>query len=91
MIAPSEASADPVTATIRTLLVQIGGIEADVMNLPASADLYAAGFASLAAADLMVALEDHFGVEFPERLLNRRTFSSIARIAAAVAELRSAP
>jgi acyl carrier protein len=35
----------------------------------------------------MLALEDAFDVEFPERLLRRRTFESIASIAAALDEL----
>ena len=35
----------------------------------------------------MLGLEETFDVEFPERMLNRRTFASIAAIAAAVSEL----
>jgi acyl carrier protein len=37
----------------------------------------------------MLALEDKFGVEFPERMLRRRTFETIAAIRAAVEELTS--
>jgi acyl carrier protein len=35
----------------------------------------------------MLALEDAFDVEFPERMLKRRTFESIAAITAAISEL----
>jgi acyl carrier protein len=35
----------------------------------------------------MLALEDHFGIEFPERMLRRRTFENIAAIKAAIEEL----
>lgn len=42
---------------------------------------------SHASVNLMLALEDAFDVEFPERLLRRRTFESIAAIASALDEL----
>jgi acyl carrier protein len=58
----------------------------DVEGLKDDSDLYAAGLTSHATVNLMVALEDHFGVEFPERMLRRRSFESIAAIRAAVAE-----
>jgi acyl carrier protein len=35
----------------------------------------------------MLALEDAFEIEFPERMLRRRTFESVAAIRDAVAEL----
>jgi acyl carrier protein len=37
----------------------------------------------------MLALEDHFDVEFPNDMLTRSVFESIASIEAAVGELRS--
>ena len=44
-------------------------------------DLYAAGLTSFAAVQLMLAIEDGFDVEFPEAMLNRRSFASIDAIA----------
>jgi acyl carrier protein len=35
----------------------------------------------------MLALEEAFDIEFPERMLNRRLFSSVSTIAAALDEL----
>jgi len=35
----------------------------------------------------MLALEEHFQIEFPERMLHRRTFASIAAIRSSVDEL----
>ena len=52
----------------------------DVGKLADDSDLYDAGLTSFASVQLMLALEDAFGIEFPERLLNRRTFSSIVNI-----------
>ena len=40
-----------------------------------------------AAAQLWASLEETFGIEFPERMLRRRTFESISSIAGAVGEL----
>ena len=53
-------------------------------------DLAGAGLTSLATVDLMLAIEDRFGVEFPESMLNRRTFATLANLTAAVDTLRSA-
>ena len=50
-------------------------------------DLYQAGMSSHASVNLMLALEDAFDLEFPERLLRRQTFESIAAIREAVEEL----
>jgi acyl carrier protein len=37
--------------------------------------------------NLMLALEDAFGLEFPDRMLTRGVFASVSAIAAAIAEL----
>ena len=38
--------------------------------------------------NLMLALEEHFDVEFSDRMLGRKTFSSIRSLAEAIEELR---
>jgi acyl carrier protein len=50
-------------------------------------DLYAAGLTSHASVELMLQLEDEFEIEFPERLLKRSTFESIASLNDALAAL----
>lgn len=65
---------------IRTALIEHGRLSVDVAALPDDADLYDAGLTSLATVTLMLALEDALGVEFPESMLSRRTFSSIESI-----------
>jgi acyl carrier protein len=62
-------------------------LQADVDGLADDADLYAAGLNSHATVNLMLALEEAFDVELPDRLLRRRTFSSIKAIAEALAEI----
>jgi acyl carrier protein len=78
------------TEEIRDILRQHARLGADITGLSEDADLYAAGLTSHATVNLMVALEDHFGVEFPERMLRRRAFESISAIKAAISELTGA-
>jgi acyl carrier protein len=75
------------TEEIRAILRQHGKLTG-VDALGNDADLFAAGLTSHATVNLMVALEDHFGVEFPERMLRRRSFESIDAIHAALRELK---
>jgi len=74
-------------AKIRTLLAQTGRLAVDVNSLSDDQDLYGAGLTSFATVQVMLAIEDAFDIEFPERMLNRRTFASIASIEACVAEI----
>jgi len=72
---------------VRQLLAKHGSLPVSVDEIANSADLYDAGLSSFASVQLMLALEEHFDVEFPEHLLNRKSFSSIDAIAAAVSEI----
>jgi acyl carrier protein len=72
---------------IKAVLAEHGRLVADVDHLPADADLYQAGLTSHASVNVMLALEDAFDVEFPDRLLRKSTFESIAAIQAALDEL----
>jgi acyl carrier protein len=40
--------------------------------------------------NLMLALEEHFNVEFLDRMLGRKTFGSIRALSEAIGELRGA-
>jgi acyl carrier protein len=52
-------------------------------------DLYELGMSSFASVQLMLALEEAFDIEFPESMLNRKTFATIAAIDRSVTELVS--
>jgi acyl carrier protein len=65
---------------IRRALGSVGGLMTDPATLEDDADLYDAGLKSLATLSLVLALEDEFGVEFPDRLLQPRMFASVAQI-----------
>ena len=70
--------------TIRTLIAQHGRLSVPAEMLDNDQDLYAAGLTSFSAVQLMLALEDSFGVEFPDRMLNRRSFASVEAIAGCI-------
>ncbi len=73
---------------IRKIIRDHARLSGDADALPLDADLYQAGMTSHASVNVMLALEDHFDVEFPDRMLTRSVFESIASIAAALEELR---
>ena len=75
------------TEDIRAIIKEHGRLAVDVTTLTDDADLYAAGLTSHASVNLMLALESKFDVEFPERMLKRKSFESVAAIHAAIAEL----
>ncbi len=65
---------------IRELLSKHGTLPVAVSDIADDADLYAAGLSSFASVQLMLGLEDAFDIEFPDHLLNRKSFSSIQAI-----------
>ena len=75
------------TQEIRDILSRHGRLPVPVTALEDAADLYNAGLTSLATVGLMLALEDHFGIEFPDAMLGRKVFRSIETIAEAVEQL----
>lgn len=80
-------SVSTVRARIRAVLKGTDYLQVDIDTLADDADLYAAGLSSHATVNLMLALEEAFDVELPDRLLRRRTFSSIDAMAEALAEI----
>ncbi len=77
------------TKEIRRIITEYGRLSVDITALPVDADLYQAGMTSHASIDVMLALEDHFDVEFPDGMLTRSAFESITAIEAALLKLRA--
>lgn len=75
------------TEQIRDILSQHARLSIDVSTLANDSDLYAAGLTSLTTVNLMLAIEDHFDIEFPDQMLGRKTFGSIQSLCEAVEEL----
>ncbi|WOH81858.1 acyl carrier protein [Bradyrhizobium sp. BEA-2-5] len=72
---------------IRALLEQQPMISVDFNTITDDTNLYDAGLTSFATVQVMLALEEEFNIEFPEAMLTRRTFSSLANVADAVSRL----
>jgi acyl carrier protein len=75
------------TGRIREVIKQHGRMPTDVDSLPDDADLFVAGMSSHASVNVMLGLENAFDVEFPDEMLTRSTFASIASIRAALEQL----
>jgi acyl carrier protein len=72
---------------IRAILKEHARLAVDAATLEEDRDLYEAGMTSHASVNVMLALEGTFDVEFPDRMLRRSVFGSIATIEAALGEL----
>lgn len=72
---------------IRAILKEHGRLAKDVDTLDDNADLYQAGMTSHASVNVMLALEGEFDVEFPDEMLKRSSFESIAAITSVVDNL----
>lgn len=75
-------------AEIRKILAEHARLAVDVDTLADDADLYQAGMTSHASVNLMLALEEGFDVEFPDHMLKREVFESVAAIASALEQLQ---
>jgi acyl carrier protein len=82
-------SADMET-TIRGVLAQHGRLPGPVEALADTDDLYQAGMTSHASVSVMLGLEEAFDIEFPDRMLTRDVFGTIASIRGALGELTAA-
>ena len=80
----------PHEAQIRAVLREHGRLNKAVDEIPSDGDLYQAGMTSHASVNVMLALEGSFDVEFPDHMLKRSVFGSIAAILDALAELERA-
>ena len=68
---------------IRRVLRDHARLPIDVDSLDDQADLFRAGMSSHASVNVMLALEDAFDIEFPDSMLKRSVFESVAGIDAA--------
>jgi acyl carrier protein len=73
--------------TIRSILVENARLAVDIDSITDDTDLFGAGMTSHASVNVMLAVEDAFGIEFPERMLKKSTFESVSAIRAGVLEM----
>ena len=66
---------------VREVLTQHGRLPVDVSTVSDQEDLFQAGMTSHASVSVMLGLEDAFDLEFPDEMLRRSVFESVAAIA----------
>jgi acyl carrier protein len=76
---------------IRDILREHARLAVDSTTIGVDEDLYALGMTSIASVSTMLAIEEEFGIEYPDRMLTRTSFASIANIQIAVTELLDQP
>jgi acyl carrier protein len=81
---------DELKDQIREVLRDHARLPVDVEQVDDHADLFQAGMSSHASVNVMLALENTFDIEFPDRMLTRNVFESVDAIAAAIGELQGA-
>ncbi|WKB53376.1 acyl carrier protein [Eleftheria terrae] len=81
------SDAHAIDAGIRAVLAAHARLPQPVDRLAAPADLFQAGMSSHASVDVMLALEEAFAIEFPDEMLTRQVFGSIAGIRQALLQL----
>ena len=90
-MAPVDSGSVPLdtdqTAQIIAILEEHARLGRAPEELGPEDSLYDAGMTSHASVNVMLALEDAFGIEFPDSMLSRRVFESIGSIREAVEDL----
>jgi acyl carrier protein len=81
------ATPDQLEGAIREVLRLHARLYVDLGALRDKDDLFRAGMSSHANVSVMLALEESFGVEFPDRMLRKSTFESVAAIRDAISTL----
>jgi acyl carrier protein len=76
-----------VNERIRSVLDQHGRLSVPSSQLDDDEDLYSRGLSSHSSVNVMLALEEAFGVEFPDNLLRRSTFQSVSSIRECLARI----
>ena len=75
---------------VRGVIQEHGHLPVDLTQIDDTTDLFQAGMTSHASVNLMLGLEAEFDIEFPDAMLKRSVFQSVAAIQAAIERLRVA-
>jgi acyl carrier protein len=79
------------SSAVRDIVKEHGRLSVDIDTLADGDSLYEAGMTSHASVNVMLALEDAFDIEFPDEMLKRSVFESVASISEALAKLEAQP
>jgi acyl carrier protein len=73
---------------LHQIIVEHGRVRLPAEALDDDTDLFAAGMDSMAVMNVLLSIEDAFGVEFPDALLNRSSFATLGRLRGIVSGLQ---
>lgn len=76
-----------IEAGVRKVLAERAHLEADAAEVAHDASLSDAGMTSHATVKVMLGLEDHFDIEFPDELLERSIFDRVGSLVGAIEKL----
>jgi acyl carrier protein len=85
---PAAQTGVPMKERIQKIVKDNAGLGAGFEGIDYSTNLYRAGMTSYASVVLMIALENEFGLEFPDGMLSRSVFESVDSIANAIESLQ---
>ncbi len=86
-----EHSSQSMTDRIHSVIDENARLELASVALSDATSLYHAGMTSLASVSLMLALEEEFGIGFPDHMIRREVFETISSIREALAFLIALP
>lgn len=72
---------------VRRMIDEHGRLRAPARDVSIDADLYELGLTPFTAVQVMLALEEAAGVQFPDEMLRRRNFASIGAMLACLERL----
>lgn len=78
---------DNIIARVKNVIVEYAELDTENDAFDTQDDLFAKGMSSRASVGVMLGLESEFDIEFPDEMLRRDVFESIASISEAVSSL----
>lgn len=69
---------------IRSIVIGEAQLPMDAQQISDTTDLDDAGITSLARMNVILALEDHFQITFPDEMMTRKNFASISAVSKTV-------
>lgn len=85
-----EDGMEMIETAVREVLAARAHLSATPASLGVDDDLFDRGLTSLATVEVMLALEERLGVEFPDEALTRSTFRSVGSLVEALSRLGAA-
>lgn len=74
-------------AEIRSIVIREAQLPLDARQISDTTSLDDAGITSLARMNVILALEDHFHITFPDEMMTRNNFASITAVSKTVNEM----